>query len=432
MIFDSNPDKTSMLQAINEVYFGKTPEILAIEKQLDKFRGKYMDRYISGFSVNSDEDLLKFNRMVEDYFGFGCFTLHIQNEIMPNAFTLPLDCRIDVILSSNSIEKHSDHFKFDKKLDYTGIVFISSSVIFNPDFTTSEVMAVILHEIGHNFYFAFSKKNTVFVNIIKVLATCSRLIFSPINILKYSETTLKIVGRFEREMRQNIIFSDFFNLIQLFRDTKNNIIYFYADTINMLTLGTLYPLRSLINNLTKLKSTNIYKIIFFINDYSSERSADNFATMHGYGADLTRALDKLGYATGNKIKEIYLKTPLVSNLYMLNMDLTRLLISPFDVHPITISRATDQLNLLKNEANKTDLDPKLRKVILSDIAECEKALKNLTNTKISIENKNILRNAYFKALYNVTGGKDFKDLLDDPNKFKDYDTSYDYYNKGGK
>ena len=253
-----------------------------------------------------------------------------------------------------------------------------------------------------------------------------------LNILKYSETTLKIVGRFEREMRQNIIFSDFFNLIQLFRDTKNNITYFYADVIGMLTLGTSYPLRSLINNLTKLKSTNIYKIIFFINDYSSERSADNFATMHGYGADLTRALDKLGYATGNKIKEIYLKTPLVSNLYMLNMDLTRLLISPFDVHPITISRATDQLNLLKNEANKTDLDPKLRKVILSDIAECEKALKNLTNTKISIENKNILRNAYFKALYNVTGGKDFKDLLDDPNKFKDYDTSYDYYNKGGK
>ena len=158
MIFDSNPDKTSMLQAINEVYFGKTPEILAMEKQLHKFRSKYMGRYISNISVNSDEDLLKFNRMVEDYFGFGCFTLHIQNEIMPNAFTLPLDYRIDVGLTSNSIEKGVNHFKLNKKLDYTGIVYITSAVMFNSDFTTPEVMAVILHEIGHNFYFALSKK----------------------------------------------------------------------------------------------------------------------------------------------------------------------------------------------------------------------------------------------------------------------------------
>ena len=431
MIFDSNPDKTSMLQAINEVYFDKTPEILAMEKQLHKFRSKYMGRYISNISVNSDEDLLKFNRMVEDYFGFGCFTLHIQNEIMPNAFTLPLDYRIDVGLTSNSIEKGVNHFKLNKKLDYTGIVYITSAVMFNSDFTTPEVMAVILHEIGHNFYFAFSEKNCVMVTTCKILYTAITLMNNPIELLKYSETSIKMVKKFEKEIRTNSAFSGVLDLIQVFRDTGRNIIYFIADVFDMMTLGLANPLFAILGGLMNLSNQSILRVIFFWNSYSSERSADNFATIHGYGADLNTALNKIETATGNKLKEIYLKTPFVSHLYMLNMDLTRLLISPFDEHPVTISRATDQLNLLKNEANKTDIDPKLRKVLLSDIAECERSLKVLTDTKISNENKHILRNAYFKALYNVTGGKEFKDLIDDPNKFKDYDNTYNYI-KGGK
>ena len=33
-------------QPINEVYIGKTPELIAIEKQLDVFRNKIHERFI--------------------------------------------------------------------------------------------------------------------------------------------------------------------------------------------------------------------------------------------------------------------------------------------------------------------------------------------------------------------------------------------------
>ena len=41
MLLNINESQNN-LQAINEVYFGKTKEILAIEKQLDLVRNKYM------------------------------------------------------------------------------------------------------------------------------------------------------------------------------------------------------------------------------------------------------------------------------------------------------------------------------------------------------------------------------------------------------
>lgn len=67
MLININESQNN-LQAINEVYFGKTKEILAIEKQLDLVRNKYMNRYLTNVFVNNDQDLLKLNRMIEDYF----------------------------------------------------------------------------------------------------------------------------------------------------------------------------------------------------------------------------------------------------------------------------------------------------------------------------------------------------------------------------
>ena len=53
-----------LLKVLNEVYFGKTPEMKKIENQLDKFRQKYMGCIFSP-KFNSDKDLLQFNRRQE-------------------------------------------------------------------------------------------------------------------------------------------------------------------------------------------------------------------------------------------------------------------------------------------------------------------------------------------------------------------------------
>ena len=142
---------------LQEVYFGKTPEILALENQLDKFRSKYLGNYPLGtYTINDDSELLKFNRMLEKQFGFGCVSINIISNMMENMFTLPIDMRFDVFNTNKKLIANKSTFKFDKSADYTCIINIYTGIIFNPNYSSAEVMALILHEIGYNFYAAIN------------------------------------------------------------------------------------------------------------------------------------------------------------------------------------------------------------------------------------------------------------------------------------
>ena len=83
------------VEPINEVYFGKTPELQKIENQLGKFRSKYMENYIKTPLINKDPDLLKYNRMMEEYFGFGIFSLSIIEIPKVNAYTISVSGTFD-------------------------------------------------------------------------------------------------------------------------------------------------------------------------------------------------------------------------------------------------------------------------------------------------------------------------------------------------
>ena len=97
---------------INEVYFGKTPELQKIENQLGKFRSKYMQNYIGAPLVNNDPDLLKYNRMMEKYFGFGCFSLSIIQTPTVNAYTTSVSSTFDTALYQKNLIVDKNHFKF--------------------------------------------------------------------------------------------------------------------------------------------------------------------------------------------------------------------------------------------------------------------------------------------------------------------------------
>ena len=171
MLFIDKNNKNNLqlpINILNEVYFGKSTELIAIQNQLDKFRNKYMGKYVFNMSVNSDPELLKFDRMMEDFFGFGCFTLHVINTLQPNCYTIPVDCRFDYN-NNNNIVVTKNGYKFKKEMDYAIIVMATSSIIFNDGFTTDEVFAMLLHEVGHNFNSSINRKNGVLIQIHKAI-----------------------------------------------------------------------------------------------------------------------------------------------------------------------------------------------------------------------------------------------------------------------
>ena len=447
MLININESQNN-LQAINEVYFGKTKEILAIEKQLDLVRNKYMNRYLTNVFVNNDQDLLKLNRMIEDYFGFGCFSLNIINEPIVNGFTMPIDNRIGL---KNQISKKylivdKGTFKFNKSADYTCMVYIYSGVMFNPAFTTGEVMAMILHEIGHNFYSALNNEyNGIMTNvytysvfILRILISIKDPLLGIKNILYSSDLIVKTKENIKKYLRENdSITQKIIDTVVWAKNIVEQVKGLKFKLLDLGSLGILPMIYTAINTAKCLLPIELLSTGFVLKrGYAFERTADNFATMYGYGPDAISFFNKASSKNINQaslIENIYMKIPIISNIYAINTNLTYMIMSCVDEHPVGISRCSDQLNMLKKELEKSDIDPKMKKTIQEDIKLCEKNIKDITNISGGLKNKDILRNAYYKALYEISDSKDLKDmLLDDINKFDAYDDTYSNKLKGGK
>ena len=160
--FETLQEEMLYLLSIDEVYFGKSEPIAAIEAQIDKFRRKYIHTKLLPLK---DPDLLKLNSMIEEQFGFGNFSLYIIMDPIPMACTSPIEYTFDIEKKDNNYIVDTTTFKFKKEYNYTCMITMSTGLIFNPQFTTEEIMACILYELGLNFYSCFSHTNAILSNI---------------------------------------------------------------------------------------------------------------------------------------------------------------------------------------------------------------------------------------------------------------------------
>ena len=84
---------------ITEVYFGKLPFLLEVEKAIHDLRtpenlNKFKD-------LDASEPVQKINRLMEQGFGMECFSLQIKHNDTINAYTIPVAIRYDVALDMN-------------------------------------------------------------------------------------------------------------------------------------------------------------------------------------------------------------------------------------------------------------------------------------------------------------------------------------------
>jgi hypothetical protein len=431
------------LHNIDEVYFGKSPELIAMENQLDIFREKYMGRYVLNMSVNSDPDLLKFDRMMEDFFGFGCFTIHIHNQAICNAFTLPVDYRFDVN-SNDDLIANKKTFKFKKEKDYSIILGIYSGLIFNSGFTTEEIMACILHEVGHNFNASINRSNGVLVDNYKSLMYVSYMVLIlmgqfNLGFIQNNNSYRVIVDKTGKELRKNkklcVWFYDLIKQMQAITIAVKNIEF---DIIRVLTLGLVTPLILILNGciglLRNLKDGPINILInilikcFMLKArYTDEESADNLATMYGYGPatiSLQHKFQSKEVDQSSVIMNAANNIPVIGALIHLVELPCYIVVGALDEHPEGLVRCKDQIELLKREVNKNDIDPKMKKVILSDIKECEKQIARLTEVTSVIEDPYAARKAYNRLLDTFSGGKFKKTVFGGSDKFDQYDLAY--------
>lgn len=421
MIFNVN--SSSNLRPVNEVYFGKTKDIQKIENALDHFRNKYMGQYFV-VKVNQDPELLAINRMFEKYFGFGCFSLTINNQVAVNAYTIPIDARIDVnsLNATKTVIADKDGFKFDPKMDYCCMVYMYSGFIFNEAYTTEEIMACILHEIGHNFYASLNTNHGIMASIFKVFVFLA-IIQGNIQLLFNGTNTISsAVKKLEQKLTEEK------SLLIDIRDNVRHVINIFKTinsipvaVLNVLTFNGLTALGYALDFISKVR--NPLNLIFLPKKISDEKTADNFANMYGYGPALSSAFIKMDSSKTHpsKIMRAVGSIPFISALYNLVPLPTQILATAFDEHPEGIYRAKDQLRMLQREANKEDLDPKMKKVILADIQAINKQIDMFMDNSQGLKDPDWAKHTYNKLLNEL----DMGDILSSREReFKSYDDVY--------
>jgi len=159
------------LKSLNEAYFGKTQALLDLEDYITELRARYP--YSSNYLATHNEEykellrddiiLKKIPNCLAKTFGFNDVAVGINRGLGVNAATIiyPKNNK-DKTPTKVVITKHG--FSFDKNTrDLNIVILFTLGLLFPRDdgklsFTPSQIVAVLLHEIGHSFsIFVFSK-----------------------------------------------------------------------------------------------------------------------------------------------------------------------------------------------------------------------------------------------------------------------------------
>ena len=367
---------------LNEAYLGKTKELKHMEDLIEKIRKKYGGsgslhslNQLFNTTENSKEwqDLRK---AFEDTFGFYSVSLILDiSSELPNASTFPVSMALDAnVRTPFAVSVKGRGIKYDKKQKFCTIIYVGAPLLFSKTLTSAEILAVLLHEIGHNFDTAVLP-GFMGIPIIQVLYTISQ---SDLNQLPVLFLYLTTPGRYINNRINNIIQSDkgllrIRNMITLFIYRMS-----YFESIVDKLLYPIMKVRNLHNVISAIfiAPVIVARLVLEANvfTYYSETFADSFATLLGYGPELQSALVKLddvtdeGVGIDNFIKQI----PLVGHFLGVNEFIWDHIASMIDGHPNKNARIKTSINLLEKDLNDPRIDKKTKYQVQSDLKKLNK------------------------------------------------------------
>jgi len=405
---------TSFMKPVTEAYYGKPKEFLIIEKELDKIiqiirkdNPKFSDLKekintpIKITDLNKNDSVILIEKLFKQKFGFGEFYLCFYYPMKPvllttpfNAFTIPRAFNFFHRDNTGSTDVSTMHVG----------VNIDILLVLYADLTAEEIMAVILHEIGHNMDISmftllsklpldimlvpeFIKNGPVYIiNTLMVLG-----IYDVFNLGGKYTNTIKLV--------ESLLINKFPGLLRaattFWEGYLNIMAYFKVKSfINVIKGPELIVLGA-------LNSRNIF-------GYAGEKYSDSFASTYGYGPAMMSFQNKLHKRENLISDQIIYKIPLLNWGYdLLNVTLG-MLTAIADPHPQDAVRINSQLDKLKRDLKDPDLNPRLRKTLEDDIESSEKFI----NEYYLDFNKNDNSRRIFSWMLNYMTIKVFHNMVD--------------------
>lgn len=446
MVYDSEYvvlDESNAMKIVNEAYFGKTKEVLAIEQAVHDLRAPYIQDINQNFNIHTylptidaDPNHKKLCDAICDAFGFGDAIISIHNTAVPLMSTNSTSMCID--LSTRDMKRSylqastKNGFKYNKKSDIIFVMSIPTGMLVSKDFTDAEITAAILHEVGHNFAPAMSRGMAAYnvfpivpyisltvsslANLLIPDINCNRGIDNPnvaVSTMSTIATSAILNSNKGHKIRKNIddyvdkamdtVAKKYPGLVKAYGLTRGgialamSILRSYGKSLLVLLLQ--YPLAPI--TIAKTLASRIAKPL----GYENEKFADAFATSYGYGEELTSFLVKINSYQSDFADIIYDEIPFVSALkeaYMLPLNTV---INAIDEHPSDAARAKATVKYLQREiaTNKT-MKSSTKKKLQEEINNIEKIYDIHESSIKGLPKGSDVKLLYQKIMYNLLDG----------------------------
>lgn len=401
------------IKSMNEAYFG--PGAIAdMQKQFSVLRKKFVGKPYN-VSMSQDKEVLKFNRAVEKTFGYTVFSFNINADSSLNAWALNMGMyqnKNERAKLLKALRAGKAGFRFDAAGDVVGMVSFNLGIINATEFSDEELVAIMLHEIGHNFFvsvmygdsaYGLSKKLT------KVLKSLNKKILDRVSSGK--DISLETI---EEDVEDSI---DKFSFVKSLVDKL-------AEPISMVTSA----IKRRFNKVAKLFSHESVEdnLRGNMREYTNEKFADTFAAMYGYGPYLHSALMKFDdyYANMRTTKQSTNPTIVAYNVFKRNLsDILAYIMGIKDEHPDGLTRVKVSTDYLKKEIAREGIDPKVKAILVDQLDQLNRLIDDYINFPVE-EDKIKIARTYYTMLYNKFGGDRREQDADNPSLFDYIDKRY--------
>lgn len=447
MIYNEEAKKS--IELITEAYFGRTPEIEAIIKQIGIIREKagvkigekapLFNKYNP--AINTWPEMIKLNRLIEDCFGFDCAAISVDQNAQMNAYTFPISYSFDATFFKNPktmIISSKNGFKYKKEAKYCLWVNITSGLLLNSEITNEEITAVLLHEIGHNFSTAMDNSVGGMILIRNIYYIISYIIdaiikLDPVKLGSGIGSIITNENWYKRlSTKLDEVTNDFFIFrgFKVFRNVLLTILNACKTIANdvfdaIVSFNPILVLAGVLGSTAKWPDQIINTCLGGNKD---EQFADSFPGMYGLGNEQATALAKM--TTGNQgfaLYEIVHNTPVIGHIANTIQFPIVFMASLFDAHPNLEQRFKFEIDLLENELAKTNLDPKMRVSIKRQLNEIKKDHEKYCSSKSAKElgDPRIVQRTYEEWLANSMNGGARSNIFDNKSIFTKIDDTYD-------
>lgn len=288
----------------------------------------------------------------------------------------------------------------DKYSNMSASLVLTENLIYHADLNEREILAIILHELGHCFYWC----PITLVSTVLYLATSfpKHLIIQLVELI-----ILKNALKLSQWCKEKV--PAIYNVMNLITDYLSQI-----GSYITVAFGPVGVVKDIIQSIRNGSITTRFTsgaIVTSISGYGAEKGADSFAAKYGYGPELVSALTKMekpvglgGYKMAGKFGTF---GDIMTDLSVLSYHLASLM--TLDAHPSDDQRAQSMLRKLKTDLAESEFPPEMEEDLVREIARMEQALSVMHDNKSNVE----IKKKWFTIVDKVTHGhNDIREILD--------------------